>query len=82
MKQEIPACPICFARYSAIGDAAYVCNFHSRWVITQCSSCGQTKFSDAAGICLDCSGDGHYFPPTASRDPRGQLRIYGYETGN
>lgn len=45
-------CPICKRRYHDLEHSENVCAKHETWLVTKCSVCGQSGFSDAAGFCM------------------------------
>lgn len=48
-------CPICEFRYYAVDECDEVCSRHQGWIVTTCHACRHTCFSDAPGVCPNCT---------------------------
>lgn len=72
-------CPICLNDFYRVKMSLYVCDYHSSWLVTRCSSCKRMCFSDCVGICKKCHPNQPRALVGGGKDHRAVLRKYGLE---
>jgi hypothetical protein len=74
-------CVICSGNHYSIDKDNEVCDYHSSWIVTVCTSCHRTCYSDVVHICPRCLqlSSRNILGGGFSKNRRALLRKYGQE---
>ena len=73
-------CVICKGKYYNPTGNDFVCDYHENWIVTVCSQCHKSCYSDVVHICPRCLKlSEKIIVGGFSKDHRARLRKYGQE---